>query len=233
LGFQVAFSWRRLFGGLFRTRSAEDKAAEPKRKKDEDPEALYQRALRFFHDKQFRDAHALLESAAKSLPNSAPLHFTLATTCSRIAGEYGKNEDAARPWGEKSYHAFRKAIDLNKSFGGLDANQLQKATDAADALGRFFSEKDREQTNTDYAGADQTELTSEQFVQAVRKAISSGRPLISDPVVNDHERHVKCLTCGNKTTCFDVERAPALDGTLTLLCPKCHAIWSVIEVISR
>jgi tetratricopeptide (TPR) repeat protein len=186
-------------------------------KKDEDPEALYQQAMRLFHDKQFREAYALLESAARLNPNSAPLHFTLATTCIRISSEYGKNEELARrPWAEKSYHAYRKAISLSKSFGGLDANQLQKATDAADAMARFFME-----------------LTSEQFVQAVRIAILSGHPLISDPVVNDHERQVKCVTCGNKTTCFDVKRVPALDGTLTLLCPKCHAIWSVITVTSR
>ena len=102
----------------------------------EDPEKLYRHAVELFGQEKFRDAAEILEETARLNPNSAPVHFTLGATYSRIAGEYGSDEEKVRPWMQKSRDCFKKAVDLATRSGGLNEEQLSIAHNAVTAIDR-------------------------------------------------------------------------------------------------
>jgi hypothetical protein len=106
-----------------------------------DPEELYKRALGLFGEQKFRDAATLLEETAELNPNSAPVYFTLGATYSRIAGEYGADEEKVHPWMKKSRDCFKRAVDLAATSGGLNEKQLCMARDVVIAFDRI-TEKD-------------------------------------------------------------------------------------------
>jgi hypothetical protein len=101
------------------------------------PEQLYKHALELFGQQKFRDAAAVLEDTARLNPSSAPVHFTLGATYSRIAGEYGKDEEKVRPWAKKSRDCFKKAVNLAPTSGGLNEKQLSIARDVVTAFDRI------------------------------------------------------------------------------------------------
>jgi transposase-like protein len=101
-----------------------------------DPEKLYRHAVELFGQEKFRDAAEILEETARLNPNSAPVRFTLGATYSRIAGEYGSDEEKVRPWMQKSRDCFKKAVDLATRSGGLNEEQLSIARNAVTAIDR-------------------------------------------------------------------------------------------------
>lgn len=108
------------------------------KKPAKDPEALYRNALDLFGQERFRESAGVLEEVARLDPNSAPVRFTLGVTYSRIAGEYGDDEETMRVWAEKSNEAFGLSVDLASQYGGLNENQLTIARDAATAFDRIM-----------------------------------------------------------------------------------------------
>ena len=106
-----------------------------------DPEKLYRHAVELFGQEKFRDAAEVLEETARLNPNSAPVHFTLGVTYSRIAGEYGSDEYKVRPWMKKSVDCFRKAVGLASQYGGLNEKQLSNARDVATAFDKIMEKE--------------------------------------------------------------------------------------------
>jgi transposase-like protein len=100
-------------------------------------EKFYNRGVELFGQDRFRDAAEVLEETARLNPNSAPVHFTLGATYSRIAGEYGNDEEKVRPWAKKSRDSFKNAVDLAPTSGGLNEKQLSIARDAVTAFDRI------------------------------------------------------------------------------------------------
>lgn len=103
-------------------------------------EKLYGDAINCFKRNQFRDAAKLLEEANSLNPMSPPIYFTLATTYSRIGGEFGSDQAAVLPWLRKSGAAFQSAIDFAARHGGLTDEQLAKARQAVSACAPFMRE---------------------------------------------------------------------------------------------
>lgn len=89
---------------------------------------------------KFRDAAEALEEAARLIPDSAPVHYTLGLTYSQIAGEYGSVEEEVRPWAKKSRDCLKKAVDLAMRFGGLNEDQLSLARESVTGLDRLMEE---------------------------------------------------------------------------------------------
>jgi hypothetical protein len=143
----------KLFGDRKRQRSAGD------------PDKLYRDALELFGQERFREAAEALEEVARLDPNSAPVQFTMGATYSRIAGEYGDDEEAMRPWAEKSKVAFKEATNLASQYGGLNDKQLTIARDAAAAFDRIMErdspslpEDQRKKIYADYVETKDSEL---------------------------------------------------------------------------
>jgi len=124
--------FRKLFGRGNRQAPPSDAGRQSKR-----CQQLLHDAVELFGQERFKEAHVILEEAAELDPSSAPVQFTLGTTYLRITGEYGRDEDAARPWAAKSRDAFEKAIHLANQYGGLNENQLTKARDVVAGFDRL------------------------------------------------------------------------------------------------
>jgi hypothetical protein len=95
-----------------------------------DTQAHFQHGLDLFNQGKPREAILILEVVAKTDPTFAPAQFTLGAAYSRVAGEYGDDEESVRVWANKSAEAFRKATDLARRYGGLNDKQLAMAQDA-------------------------------------------------------------------------------------------------------
>lgn len=121
--------------------SAETRAGAP----SQDPTALYQEGMHLFEQGKFKDAAAILEKAQTLLPNSAPVQFTLAVTCSRISGECRTrdrvSDETILPWDRKCAEAFKKALSLGRQYGGFKEQQLATARDATVAYDRILAPK--------------------------------------------------------------------------------------------
>ena len=136
--------WKKLFGGASDITA---KALEPQKittptptsppQQNADPEKLYKHGVELFGKEKFREAVSVLEEAARLSPSSAPVHFTLGVTYSRIAGEFGSDEEKVRPWVKKTRDCFKKALDLAARSGGLNEKQLSTARDAVTAFDRI------------------------------------------------------------------------------------------------
>lgn len=103
-----------------------------------DAKELYDFALDGFELGEFRDAAAILEETVKLSPDSAPVLFTLGATYSKIAGEYGSDEEKVRPWAKKSRDSFKKALDLTALSGELNEEQLALARNSVTAFNRII-----------------------------------------------------------------------------------------------
>lgn len=102
-----------------------------------DPEKMYGQAMELFGQNKFREAAAILEETVTLNPKSAPAQFSLGVTYSRIAGEYGKDEeDKILPWLKKAADCLQQAISLASTGGGLNQQQLTIARDLAAAVDR-------------------------------------------------------------------------------------------------
>jgi LysM repeat protein len=101
-----------------------------------DPEKLYKHALELFGQEKFQDAAVVLEETAGLNPNSAPVQFTLGVTYSRIAGEFGKDEEKILPWLKKAADCLQKAMDISAKTGELNEQQLTIARDIVVAADR-------------------------------------------------------------------------------------------------
>jgi len=130
-----------------------------------DPEKLYRDGLKQFGEGKFRDAAQNLEEVIKLNPTSAPAYFTLGATYSRIAGEYGSDENAIRPWIEKSAESFRKALRLASQYGGLNPKQIDTAKNVVTAFDRVVEkqtpslpEEQRKKIYADFMETKDTEL---------------------------------------------------------------------------
>jgi hypothetical protein len=99
-----------------------------------DMQAHFQHGLDLFNQGKPREAILILEVVAENDPTFAPTQFTLGAAYSKVAGEYGDDEESVRVWANKSAEAFRKAIDLARRYGGLNDKQLAMAQDAASML---------------------------------------------------------------------------------------------------
>lgn len=130
-----------------------------------DPEKLHGQARELIQKEKFREAAPLLEAAARLNPKSAAVHFSLGYAYSQIGAEYREDEEAIRPWAEKSMAAFLKAIDLGRRHGGLTEEQVKIARDAAAAFHRVMrrdaaqpSEEKRKQIYADFVETRDSEL---------------------------------------------------------------------------
>jgi hypothetical protein len=94
-----------------------------------DPKELFRDGLGLFKQERFREAVPILELVTSLDPTFAPAQFTLGGAYLRIAEGY-HDEDAVRPWANKSANAFREAIDLANRYGGLNDRQLDLARNA-------------------------------------------------------------------------------------------------------
>jgi len=83
-------------------------------------------------------AAELLEEEARLNPSSASVHFSLGAEYSRIANEYGNDEESIRPWAKKSRDSFKKAVDLALSSGGLNEKQIAIAQGAVNTFDRIM-----------------------------------------------------------------------------------------------
>lgn len=128
-----------IFDKLFGRISGKSGARRDTRTRD--PEQLYKRGVELFGQEKFREAAEVLEETTMLNPGSAPVRFTLGATYSRIAGEYGSDEEKVRPWAKKSTECFRKAVALAPQSGGLNEKQLSIARDAVAAFDRIMEEK--------------------------------------------------------------------------------------------
>lgn len=104
-------------------RSRPESAANPRY-----AEELYAEAVRLFKQDKFQAAASLLEKAAAANSTSAAIRFTLGTTYLRIGGGCGGNEVTASTWLARGAEAFQQAIVLARAHGGLNEDQLAKAT---------------------------------------------------------------------------------------------------------
>jgi len=109
---------------------------------------MYTEALDLFKRNKFRDAARILEEASPLNPTSAPIQFTLAVTYSRIGGECGNDNAAALPWLKKSGGAFKKAIDLAATHGGLNASQIEKARSSLQMCAPFMDSTEEQRQSS-------------------------------------------------------------------------------------
>jgi tetratricopeptide (TPR) repeat protein len=95
-----------------------------------DSQDLFRNGLSLFNQGKSREAIPILEKMARIDPTFAPTQFTLGGAYSKVAGDYGDDEDAVRSWANKSADAFRKAISLASIHGGLNDKQVALAEKA-------------------------------------------------------------------------------------------------------
>lgn len=93
----------------------------------EDSKDLFHDGLGLFNKGKFHEAIPILEKVTRIDPTFTPALFTLGGAYSKVAGEYGDDENAVRSWANKSADAFRKAISLASLYGGLNDKQLALA----------------------------------------------------------------------------------------------------------
>ena len=149
-----------------------------------DPEKLYGQARELIQKEEFREAVPLLEAATRLNPKSAAVHFSLGYAYSQIGAEYREDEEAIRPWAEKSMNAFLKAIHLGRQHGGLTEEQVKIARDAAAAFHRVMrrdadelSEEKRKQIYADFVDTRDSELLLGTNLASEFQAASLGNPL--------------------------------------------------------
>jgi hypothetical protein len=166
-----------------------------------DPEQMYKLALDLFGREKFRDAAEILEETVSLNPNSAPVHFTLGITYSRIIGECGADDDKVRPWATKSMDCFKKAVELASKFGGLNEKQLSIARDAATAFDRIkekefpsLPEDQRRKIFADFMETHDTEYLLGTDIEELRAASSMGSPRAMMQVLNRHGAQADAAT---------------------------------------
>jgi len=97
----------------------------------EDSAALYQSAMNLFKSDRFQEALDAFEKLAVVDSSSAPVHFMLGTTYTRLGGQRCNDDDSLVPWIKKAVAAFKLASDLADQHGGLKAEQRKIAAEAA------------------------------------------------------------------------------------------------------
>lgn len=97
----------------------------------DDPAALYQAASNLFKKERFKEALDLFEKLGRIDACSAPVHFMLGMTYTRLGGQLCSDDDSLVPWLRKSVAAFRRASELANDHGGLTAEQRNTATEFA------------------------------------------------------------------------------------------------------